>query len=318
MKYSSSIRSINVAIFAILFAAFGALGCYFSFFVTPEFFIPTTGQAQFFTGNVPYNFAMEFGVLGLSIMIVALLGLILSIRSVKKENDDKIVTASFLCYVAIGYIVCAFLLVNCVWFYRLIGKSQVAWWIIVSLILLIATLIGSNIPMMKMLEDADSNVIMIVLTSVLAVVGFALTVTLGISLLTTKFNPYGTNVDIQILKLFIFTLINLAIFAISLAASLIFFKNHKAGVTKKLPSLLGDVALFLVGGEIIATSIIEYVYRDTTKYHVSFQGLDGAYAGLDFVVVGYIFGGLVAASALVLLLSNLIGDKKAASAKKKA
>jgi hypothetical protein len=316
MKYSSSIRSINVAVFAILFAAFGALGCYFSFFVTPEFFIPTTGQAQYFTGNVPYNFAMEFGVLGLSIMVVALLGLILSIRSVIKESDDKIVTASFLCYIAIGYILCAFLLFNCVWFYRLIGKSQIAWWIIVSLILLIAALIASNIPMMKMLEDADPNVILIVLTGVLAVVSLTLTLTLGISLLATKFNPYGTNVEIQILKLFIFTLINLAVFALSLAASLLFYKNHKAGVTKKLPSLLGDAALFLVGGEIIATSIVEYIYRDTSKYHVSFQGIDGVYAGLDFVVVGYVFGGLVAASAIALFISNLIGDKKAAAKEK--
>jgi capsule polysaccharide export protein KpsE/RkpR len=38
MKYSSSIRMINAVVFALIFVAFGCLGCYFSFFASPEFF----------------------------------------------------------------------------------------------------------------------------------------------------------------------------------------------------------------------------------------------------------------------------------------
>jgi uncharacterized SAM-binding protein YcdF (DUF218 family) len=95
------------------------------------------------------------------------------------------VKASFLCYVAIGYVFCVFFFLNSVLFYRLIGKDQIAWWIVVSIILLIGSLIASNVPMMKMLEDADSNIILTVLTATFAMVLFSLGLTLGITYLVT-------------------------------------------------------------------------------------------------------------------------------------
>jgi hypothetical protein len=87
------------------------LGCYFSFFVCPDFFVPSgSSQADHFIGNTGYNFPLQFGVLGLAVMLIALLRFCSFAQIHPPENDDKIVRASFLCYVAIGYVFCRFLL----------------------------------------------------------------------------------------------------------------------------------------------------------------------------------------------------------------
>ena len=140
-------------------------------------------------GFEPEFFLFKLDDKGNPIMLVGLLGFVLSLKSIREENNDKIVRASFLCYVAIGYIFAAFFFINATFWYTLIGKSSIAWWIVVSVILFIAALIASNVPMMKMLEDADSNIILTILTSTLAVISFCLTLTLGITWLVTMKSP---------------------------------------------------------------------------------------------------------------------------------
>jgi hypothetical protein len=316
MKYSSSIRMINAVVFALIFVAFGCLGCYFSFFVCPDFFDPSgSSQANNFIGNTGYNFGLQFGVLGLAVMLIAALGFVLSLKSIRQENDDKIVKASFLCYVAIGYVFCVFFFLNSVLFYRLIGKDQIAWWIVVSVILLIGSLIASNVPMMKMLEDADSNIILTVLTATFAVVLFSFVLTMGITYLVTL-RAQG-NVGVIRAELLTYVLIAFGTFVLSLAAAIVFFKNYKKGAQIKLPHLLADFGMLLVSGLFFGSSSYEYVYRVTSSktYHVSLQGTDAIYAGLDYVIMGYIVGSLLAIGAVVLLISNLIGDKKPAAKK---
>jgi len=317
MKYSSSIRMINAVVFALIFVAFGCLGCYFSFFASPEFFAQSTeSQADHFIGNTGYNFCLQFGVLGLAVMLVGLLGFVLSLKSIREENNDKIVRASFLCYVAIGYIFAAFFFINATFWYTLIGKSSIAWWIVVSVILFIAALIASNVPMMKMLEDADSNIILTILTSTLAVISFCLTLTLGITWLVTMKSPK----DVAIInkELMIYTLISLVVFIVSLVAALLFFKGYRKGEQKQLPHFLADFSLIGVSALFFASSSFEYVYRKTSSksYAVSLQGVSAAYPGVDYVVMGYILGSLVFLGAVALICSNLFGNKK--SSKKPA
>jgi hypothetical protein len=316
MKYSSSIRMINAVVFALIFVAFGCLGFYFSFFVCPDFFVPSgSSQANNFIGNTGYNFPLQFGVLGLAVMLIAALGFALSLKSIRHENDDKIVRASFLCYVAIGYVFCVFFFLNSVLLYRLIGKDQIAWWIVVSTILLIAALIASNVPMMKMLEDADSNIILTVLTATFAIILFSLGLTLGITYLITL--GASTNVGVIRAELLTYVLITLAAFLLSLFAAIVFFKNYKKGAQTKLPHLLADIGMIVVSGLFFGSSSFEYVYRKTSSasYYNSLQGTNRAYAGLDYVVMGYIVGSLLVIGAVVLLISNLIGDKKPAPKK---
>jgi hypothetical protein len=316
MKYSSSIRMINAVVFALIFIAFGCLGCYFSFFVCPDFFAPSgSSQANNFIGNTGYNFALQFGVLGLAVMLIAVLGFVLSLKSIRQQNDDKIVKASFLCYVAIGYVFCVFFFLNSVLLYRLIGKDQIAWWIIVSIILLIGSLIASNVPMMKMLEDSDSNIILTVLTATFAIVLFPLGLTLGLTYLVTL--GASTNVGVIRTELLVYLAITFVAFLLSLFAAIVFFKNYKKGVQTKLPHLLADIGMIATSGLFFSSSSFEYVYRKTSSatYYNSLQGTSRAYAGLDYVIMGYIVGSLLVIGAAVLLVSNLVGDKKPAPKK---
>jgi hypothetical protein len=231
------------------------------------------------------------------------------------ENDDKIVKASFLCYVAIGYIFCVFFFLNSVLLYRLIGKDQIAWWIVVSIILLIGSLIASNVPMMKMLEDSDSNIILTVLTATFAIVLFPLGLTLGLTYLVTL--GASTNVGVIRTELLVYLAITFVAFLLSLFAAIVFFKNYKKGVQTKLPHLLADIGMIATSGLFFSSSSFEYVYRKTSSatYYNSLQGTSRAYAGLDYVIMGYIVGSLLVIGAAVLLVSNLVGDKKPAPKK---
>jgi hypothetical protein len=75
--------------------------------------------------------------------------------------------------------------------------------------------------------------------------------------------------------------------------------------------------MIVVSGLFFGSSSFEYVYRKTSSatYYNSLQGTNRAYAGLDYVVMGYIVGSLLVIGAVVLLISNLIGDKKPAPKK---
>jgi hypothetical protein len=316
MKYSSSIRMINAVVFALIFVAFGCLGCYFSFFVCPDFFAPSgSSQANNFIGNTGYNFAASIWRPWLSGHADCGLRFCSFAQIDPSENDDKIVKASFLCYVAIGYVFCVFFFLNSVLLYRLIGKDQIAWWIIVSIILLIGSLIASNVPMMKMLEDSDSNIILTVLTATFAIVLFPLGLTLGLTYLVTL--GASTNVGVIRTELLVYLAITFVAFLLSLFAAIVFFKNYKKGVQTKLPHLLADIGMIATSGLFFSSSSFEYVYRKTSSatYYNSLQGTSRAYAGLDYVIMGYIVGSLLVIGAAVLLVSNLVGDKKPAPKK---
>jgi hypothetical protein len=67
-----------------------AFGCYFSFFVCPDFFVPSgSSQANNFIGNTGYNFALQFGVLGLAVMLIAALGFALSLKSIRQKMTTR-------------------------------------------------------------------------------------------------------------------------------------------------------------------------------------------------------------------------------------
>lgn len=305
---------INTVVFAILFAAFGCLGCYFSFAVCPEYFVPNSGQASVFAGNYSYNFCVQFGVLGLSVMIASLIGLLFSIKSLKNENDDKPVVASFLCYIAIGYIFTAFFLINAVWLYRLIGMSQIAWWIVLCVVLFIACLLGTNIPMMKLLEDADTNIILTVLNGVLGATSLSYFATVFISLLFTS--RADTNIKPELQSLLSLSIFSFVIAALSIASALLFYRNYKKGIKdQKLPSLLGQGGLLLVGAMFITASTIEYLHDGHSLQGTGVASGTTLYPGLDFVVMGIILGSLIVIGSVALCISTFVPAKKNAEAK---
>ena len=89
MKYSSTSRLVNAIVFPILFLAFGALGVYFSFFVSPTYLSPL-GEAQKFAASNAYNFSLNFGMLGMAVMALACYGVVFAIKALSDKNDAAV------------------------------------------------------------------------------------------------------------------------------------------------------------------------------------------------------------------------------------
>ena len=320
MKYSSTVRLINVILFALFAIGFGVLAVYFGFLVAP-FVWGGQGPIKLPDSGAFALWAM-LGSLGVAGALISLVGLFKSVVSVMKARDDAPVITSFSCYIAIGYVLAMFLLLNAFWLYRLtsanIGYDDVAFVVIVYIIAAILVLIGANVPMMRMFGEGEQlNKVMGILCAALFSVNLGVALVFGVSYFVVNAAEGIAFKSTVTMEMGLAALIPLVAAVLICVAALGYRKADKAGSISKLNGLLFEGALLIDGGAILSGGIIEYVLQSGKNPPlaslVAKKVASTSANYMDFLVMACILGGGLILLSLGLAYSTLKGGKKVVS-----
>ena len=315
MKYSSTIRLINLVLFALLGVGFGYLGVYFGILVSPSLWL----QNLPFSLKVPdmsLALTIMLGALGLAGLIISVIGLVKSIFSLVRR-DDEIVRQCFGCYISIGYLVALFFLLNACWLYRLVTTNlnfdDLGFAIVVYVILMIVAVIASSIPLVKMFGEGEgTNRVMIILTRTLLTAFFGIAVPFLAAYFVIQGNrEIVSHADIMSLKFGLYGLISAIAGLVAGVAMLGYVRAEKAGQYRKINGIFFESSICVGGIGMIVAGILNYVYRDgpyaLMAAHVKSE-LTSSIA-TEFSVVSYIVGGLFIVLALVLMFFTVFPPK---------
>lgn len=315
MKYSPTVRLINVVLFALLGFGFGYLGVYFGILVGPNLWLE----------NLPFGMkvpemslalVMLLGALGLAGLLLSVLGLVKSILSLVRRDDER-VRQAFGCYIGIGYLIAVFFLLNAVWLYRLlttnIGFNEIGFAIVIYVILMIVALVASSIPLVKMFGEGEgTNRVMGILTRSVIAASLAVAVPFFIAFLRIASNQeLVSHPDIMMTKFGLYALVPFVAAVIGCVALFGYGRAEKAGTYKKLNGLLFESALLVLGAAIIVAGVLNYVYKDgpysLIASVVKSQVSSDIYT--EFTVCSSIVGGLIAILSLVLMYFTVFPPK---------
>lgn len=296
MKYSSTVRILNLVLFVILFAGFGALGIWAGILVAP-FMISQVGPIDLPDFSVAL--AWELGALGLAGAILTLFGLVYSIRGMMHANDDASVHNAVSCYIGLGFLAALFLFLNGAWLYRLtttnFGYSNlgfaVAFFLVIALIIAIAV----SVPFVKMHgDDANQNSQMSLISKLFFSVNAGIAIP---GVLAVFFSQSVPNLKFFSAKLIVMALIPLFAAILSLVAVIGYGKGERKGAVNKLNGALFEGSLFVDGLGFIAAGCFSYLmanengYKKTSFVASAWGKADINY--LDFSVMSWIIGGLI-------------------------
>ena len=324
MKYSSTPRLINTIVFTLLATGFGFLGIYFGFLVTPFLWDKIANPPV----EVPYlsvALALMLGSVGIAGFVLSLLGLFHSIKSLAKGKDDVSVLKAFNCYFAIGYVLVAALLLNAVWLIRLTTTNfndsiSVVFVIIVYLIGVIAVMIATNIPLVKVYADDESGKSIGDVLSLASIAGGASValVSLVSCLVTVAGGNGAPGQSVIATKFAVFGAIPLVGALVAFFGSFLGRKNP--GSKASVSMLYGSLGVYGIG--IMVCGLFSVLQNDSKKdkYSFMFQGKSTNYGywanWLDSTVLSFVVGGLIFLGAIALIVITFVPkkEKKAKSA----
>ena len=314
MKYSPSTRLINIIINAVLAAGFGFLGVWFAFLITPNLLTVQNSVVNIEIPEISVGLSVMLGSLGLAGMLVSLIGLAYSFMAFFRGGNDDLVRKTFSCYIALGYIVAFFFLLNATWLYRLtssnLGDNDLGF-----IILAIIALIATNVPLLHMYGEGEhTNKIMHAITLAFVASDLAVALTFGVLCLANLGNlgTFAYSKDV-LTKAGIFALIPLVAALLGLLALFGFARAERRNVVKKLNSFLFSGLVGVNGIAIIVTGLIGHLHYENGVKNISFMAkLYGAsyIAQIEFSVMSYIVGGILVLLAFVLAYTTIIPPKK--------
>ena len=316
MKYSSTTRLINTIVFALLALGFGTLGIREGILVAPFL---SVGNGPLGNIDIGWGLTAMLGIFGLVGMLISAYGLINSVISIMKERDDAPVRRAFGAYVAIGYTIALFCLLNATWLYRLtstnIGYDDFGFVIVVFVVLFLISIIVSNIPVVRMYgETEELNKIMKIIVGPVLSLGLAITVVYGMSYIILANGGERYMKNEMSLEFGVGAIVGLVI---ALLACLAFFgygRADKAGVIRKSNGLLFEGSLVAIAGGLITSGVFEYV-NQSKKNPVycslvakTIPNFNTHY--MEFSVMAWILGGLLLIGACYLIGSTLKNKEK--------
>jgi len=297
MKYSSTLRLMNVVLFALLGTGTGILGIYFGFVIAPHLWFGDFAIG-FKAPDMSLALVSLLGALGLAGFGISLLGFVKSIMSLVKK-DDEIVRQAFGCYIALGYIVAVFFLLNAVWLYRLltsnIGFDDLGFAIVIYVILMLVALIASSIPLVKMFGEGEgTNRVMMTLSEAAIAVNLAIAVEFCVIFCANvgKINNYA-HADVMATKFGLYALVPFLAAVVACIALLGYKRAEKAGAYRKLNGVLFECSLAIDALAIVMAGIFAYVYKDN-PYSLMAKGvmMNWSY-NEEFAIASWIVGGIM-------------------------
>ena len=303
MKYSNTSRVLNLVFHGLIVLAFGALGLYFGLMVAP--FGLASSHPSYTELGAPYLLYFELGVIGLTLCSISVYGFIQALKGIKENRNDEPVVKAFTAFIVEGYIAALFCLLNAVVFFDLISGNSVAFVIIVGIVLAIALMIATNIPMVKLYDGKDQ-------TPLLA--GFAFGAAILFGWITIV--DFGTLVGswahgvYSYYKFFNgeflgYTLGFLAITLMLAFAGVLLLKRAQDPKAQKLAGHLGAGSILLVAFAFIVNGLLELIYNDTRLIHLN--GENFAWQGNGFGIASLVIGGLVLIASIFVEVSNATG-----------
>ena len=315
MKYSSTVRLINLVLFALLGVGFGFLGIYFGILVSPSLWL----QNLPFGMKVPdmsLALTVMLGATGLAGLIVCVIGFVKSILSFVRK-DDEIVRQTFGCYISLGYLVAVFCLLNAVWLYRLtttnLGFDDIGFAIVIFVILVIVAMIASSIPLVKMFGEGEgTNRVMGIIARTLVAVDVAIAIPFAGAFFTINGNrEIVSHADIMATKFGVYALIPVVAALIGVIAMVGYARADKANTYRKGNGILFETALCFNGAAIIVAGILNQVYTDGPYALMATHVKSELSSNLsnEFSVCSYIVGGIVVLLALILVYFTIFPPK---------
>ena len=318
MKYSSSIRLINICVFVLLLAGFGFLGVWYGFIINPNMIMgsePIPGSSIKLP-EVSIGLTSMLGIFGLAAGIVSLLGLIFSIQSFLRGSKDEPVVKSFCCYISIGYIISIFFLLNAMWLYRLtssnIGDDDIGFVIAVYAILFIISIIGSNVPLMHMFGEGEhTNKIMKLLSGTIFSADFAVALVFAVLYFFNLGKSFSYS-NYTLMKILCLTLMPLLGALLSGIAYLGYSNAEKHNKIIKGNGYLFETSLLANGGAIIGAGLFSQLQYDNVSENISF--IAKTYSAkhtymLEFASMSYVTGGILVFISLLLIYYTVFPPK---------
>lgn len=306
MKYSSTARVLSTVFHAMIFIAFGCLGFYFGFFTTP-FYWTSSVLSLFQDGYIgAYNLYLELAILGLSLMSVSLYGLIEGIRSLLNPNDDVPVVKSFVAFIGDGYIAAAFFLLQGILLFDLVANNNVAFVIVMGILIAVILLIATNIPMVKLFDGKDSTLLLGGL-SLSAAVCFAWGAVETFLSYLNHVQSTENGAALVNTQLIIGFALCLVIAALLFVSGMLILKN---GVSNKKTTLLANCltsgAVLTTSGLLFALSIMEIVYHDK-QYRCHLEWEDLIAKNYGYGIMGLILASIAFFAAIYFFVISLTG-----------
>jgi hypothetical protein len=301
MKYSSTSRTLNLIFHFLLVLGFGAFGVYFSVFVVPFYEID---QFRFTDLNVAYNLYVELGVIGLSIMSISLYGLVHAIIAFARPADDKPVVKSFLAFIAEGYVLSAFFVINALVFFDLTASSTLAFVIVLYLVIALLIMIATNIPMVRLFDGKNQNPLLSALSYAAGISFGWLALVLFGGLLG---NWYRGSFSC-------YQYINGMIGGVAAVAAIIAVLSFVSGALiqklgDKKPKVvaisgyLTSASILLLGGLFLTTGILDIAWSGDLPVHLESKDLTRSY-GYGFPIMSIIVGAALIISAIAFAIAN--------------
>ncbi len=299
-KYQSTSRVLVLIFQILIFAAFGAFGCYFGFFAVPSYLTANPTLDGIVSADYAYNLFLELAVIGLSEMTIAIYGIVQGVKGILEPRNDKPVVKGFTTFIVEGYVAAAFFLFNAILFFDLIKGTNLAFVIIMSLILTIALMIATNIPMVRLYDNVDQKPLLASMARGFGVVGAWIFV-------LTFMTIIGSYTFITAHAAKIRTFLYLASFSGLAIALLLGYAGHLLWVPKnekspKIAGYLSSGSIGVAGILFLVNGILDLVWRDY-KCHLNFSGLK---AGADYAypVMSIIIGSIFILGAVAFAILN--------------
>jgi hypothetical protein len=310
MKYQRTSRTLCLLFHAIIVIAFGALGIYFGFFVTPQYF---TNYAKYFCGYLfdgGYFLYLELAVLGLSLFSISIKGLAEAIKGFTDPNDDQSVAASLTSFVSEGWLGSIFFLLQGLLFFDLLsfGESKnLAFVIIMSLLLAIILLIATNIPMVRLYDGKDQMPLLKSLSSsaflTFAWMTVVVFVTLILNWMQGSFSAYGL-VNSLLMIILVVSLLATASFVAVYAVL-----RRKGAKGLGAAGYFSSLGILILGGGLIAFSISDMLLDPNRTQPIHFVSKDLSWLGYGFDVMAIVLGAVLLIGSVYFFVATKKSSK---------
>jgi hypothetical protein len=319
MKYQSTSRTLCFLFHALIIAAFGSLGMFFGVFVVPEYF--STFNHYFVSIDGDYFLFLELAVLGLVLLTLSVFGLIYAIKGILKPSDDEPVVKSLTFFVAEGWVVSAFFLLQGVLLFDVVSfgdSKNLAFVIIMALLFAIMLLIATNIPMVRLYDGRDQTPLLATLSLSAGIVGLFLGVEVLSNLVFNWLrgeNSFSAYHEVNLL-LGIIVGVGLVIAVLGILASVLIKKKGAKGLT--IGGFLNSASVFVLGGGLLSYAFVDMLVDSDKTLLIHFNSKDRSWGGYGFDVMAIIVGALAILGSVYFFVATSKDAKNKSLPNKKA
>lgn len=292
---------------------------FFGVFVVPEYF--STFNHYFVSIDGDYFLFLELAVLGLVLLTLSVFGLIYAIKGILKPSDDEPVVKSLTFFVAEGWVVSAFFLLQGVLLFDVVSfgdSKNLAFVIIMALLFAIMLLIATNIPMVRLYDGRDQTPLLATLSLSAGIVGLFLGVEVLSNLVFNWLrgeNSFSAYHEVNLL-LGIIVGVGLVIAVLGILASVLIKKKGAKGLT--IGGFLNSASVFVLGGGLLSYAFVDMLVDSDKTLLIHFNSKDRSWGGYGFDVMAIIVGALAILGSVYFFVATSKDAKNKSLPNKKA